>query len=115
MITRVEFTVKGDYDEITFRRNEGSSGCELNFHRQNGMAIARFKFDDMRKAVNILNGGARWIESCKEYADAGFDSMKWRPDSCFCSRCGHGFSVIDNCTEEFDFCPKCGAEMDGVE
>lgn len=66
-----------------------------------------------RKAIGVLNGGAHWIEDIKEYTDCGFSSLKWQPDTCYCSRCGHGFSVIDNCTEEFDFCPHCGAEMDG--
>lgn len=113
MINRISFTVKGDYDELTFRRSEDSPNCEINFHRHSGMSIARFLFADLRKALNVLNSGAKWLETCQEYADHGFDSLDWRPDTCFCSRCGHGFSMIDNCTEEFNFCPNCGAEVDG--
>lgn len=113
MIRRIEFEAKNDYDGITFRREPDSPYINIDFHRHNGMTMATFKFNDFRKALNVLNGGARWIEDIKEYVDAGYSFMDWRPDTCFCSRCGHGFSVIDNCTEEFDFCPACGAEMDG--
>lgn len=42
---------------------------------------------------------------------------KWKQDGddIICSECGHAFNVIDNCTELFDYCPKCGAKMDGGE
>lgn len=113
MINRISFGIKGDYDEMSFNREQDSPICRLEFHRQGEMAITRFKFNDFRKAIGVLNGGAHWIENIKEYTDCGFSSLKWQPDTCYCSRCGHGFSVIDNCTEEFDFCPHCGAEMDG--
>ena len=29
-----------------------------------------------------------------------------------CSECGKPFNIIDNCTEEFNYCPNCGAMMD---
>ena len=31
-----------------------------------------------------------------------------------CSQCKNVFSVIDNCTERFNYCPNCGAKMDEV-
>ena len=34
-------------------------------------------------------------------------------DEIHCSVCGAVFNVIDNCTETFDYCPHCGAKMDG--
>lgn len=34
-------------------------------------------------------------------------------DEIMCSVCGANFNIIDNCTEKFDYCPNCGAKMDG--
>ena len=50
-----------------------------------------------------------WVEypDCLRYDGAYAD------DQIVCSACHHVFSVIDNCTEEFDFCPNCGADMRG--
>lgn len=51
----------------------------------------------------------QWIEypDCLEYEDAYSD------DHIVCSVCGHVYNICDNCTEEFDFCPHCGADMRG--
>lgn len=50
---------------------------------------------------------AEWIEypECLVYDGAYFDSH------IVCSACKHVFSIMDNCTEEFDYCPHCGAKM----
>jgi len=32
-------------------------------------------------------------------------------DSILCPFCRNGWSVIDNCTETFNYCPHCGAKM----
>ena len=50
-----------------------------------------------------------WIEypDCLKYEDAYSD------DQIACSACHHVFSILDNCTEEFNFCPNCGADMRG--
>ena len=50
-----------------------------------------------------------WIEypDCLRYEDAYSD------DQIACSACHHVFSILDNCTEEFNFCPNCGADMRG--
>lgn len=52
------------------------------------------------KAVNEKGGGVNW--------DTPFFT-----DDIACSECLALFSVIDNCTERFDFCPHCGADMGG--
>ena len=50
---------------------------------------------------------AEWIEypECLAYDGAYSDSH------IVCSACKHVFSTMDNCTEEFDYCPHCGAKM----
>ncbi len=52
---------------------------------------------------------AEWIEypECLVYDGAYSDSH------IVCSACKHVFSIMDNCTEEFDYCPHCGAKMEG--
>lgn len=53
----------------------------------------------------------KWIEypDCLRYEGA------YTNDQIACSECHHVFSILDNCTEEFDFCPSCGADMRGEE
>ena len=50
-----------------------------------------------------------WIgyPECLAYEEAYSD------DHIICSVCTKCFSVLDNCTETFKFCPNCGARMDG--
>ena len=49
----------------------------------------------------------RWIEYPKalEYEGA------YLPEHIVCSACEHVFCTLDNCTEEFNYCPHCGAKM----
>jgi len=50
-----------------------------------------------------------WIgyPECLRYENALTD------DDYACSCCGEVFSCIDNDMERFDYCPHCGAKMDG--
>lgn len=50
----------------------------------------------------------RWVgfPECLKYPNAYSD------DHIVCSSCEECFSVLDNCTERFDYCPHCGAKMD---
>lgn len=34
-------------------------------------------------------------------------------DCIICSECKSSWNVLDNCTETFNYCPNCGAKMDG--
>lgn len=58
-------------------------------------------------AVPVVHG--RWIEYplCLGYAGA------YSEDHIVCSNCKSVWSIIDNDTERFDYCPHCGARMDG--
>lgn len=40
---------------------------------------------------------------------------RWAEDleDIICSECGCSWNLIDNCTETFNYCPNCGAKMDG--
>lgn len=61
-----------------------------------------------RQTLAILKEqDAEWIEypECLAYDGAYSDSH------IVCSACKHVFSTMDNCTEEFDYCPHCGAKM----
>lgn len=57
--------------------------------------------------VNVVHG--RWIEYplCLGYVGA------YSEDHIVCSNCKTVWSIIDNDTERFDYCPNCGAKMDG--
>lgn len=43
-----------------------------------------------------------------EWVQIGYDELM---DRITCSCCNEYFSTIDNCTEQFNFCPNCGADM----
>ena len=55
--------------------------------------------------VNVVHG--RWIgyPECLGYDGAYSD------DHIVCSNCKSVWSIIDNDTERFDYCPTCGAKM----
>ena len=63
-----------------------------------------------------------WIETAQEYYEminekgGGVDeNTPYFTDDIACSECLAKFSVIDNETERFDFCPNCGCAMKGGE
>lgn len=55
---------------------------------------------DYYKAVNEYGGGVN-------------EDTPYFVDDIACSKCLKLFSVIDNETERFNYCPNCGAEMSG--
>lgn len=64
---------------------------------------------DMLPAAQMRRG--KWIEypECLQYDGAYSD------DHIVCSACKSVWSILDNDTERFNYCPKCGAKMDGGE
>lgn len=42
------------------------------------------------------------------------ESLKYK-SSIECSVCGEAFNIINNETKRFNYCPHCGAKMDGEQ
>lgn len=57
---------------------------------------------DVRENVH-----GEWVE----YPESLKYEKAYSNDQIVCSECGEVFSVIDNDTERFYFCPNCGADM----
>ena len=49
----------------------------------------------------------KWVEFPESLAYEG----AYDDSFIVCSACNHAFNILDNCTEEFDYCPHCGADM----
>lgn len=79
--------------------------------------IADFPVEDVAPVVH-----GHWIDIPTEFYEAwqrkfgnerfGEDCPVLTEDDIACSECLTKFDVICNCTEEFDYCPSCGAKMD---
>lgn len=56
---------------------------------------------------NVSERTGTWIE----YPVALQYEGAYLPEHIVCSACEHVFCTLDNCTEEFNYCPHCGAKM----
>lgn len=54
MIRDITITAKGDYQRITFSREENSSTIDMSFSYPHGCSYASFNIEDMKKALEIL-------------------------------------------------------------
>ena len=55
-------------------------------------------------------------ECLVEYAPVKKKDVEWveeypGSDNIICKGCGSLWNVLDNCTEDFVFCPKCGGKI----
>lgn len=72
------------------------------------------------KTIDPVKHG-KWIEDAKTYYEQ-FDkrgmldeNTPYLVDDIACSVCLAKYSVIDNETERFEYCPECGAKMNKKE
>lgn len=70
------------------------------------------------EVIRITDGIAEAIEAMPTVDAEPVRHGKWQPmnerneiygDVYMCDNCGHGFVICEN----FHYCPKCGAKMDG--
>ena len=54
MIRDITITAKGDYQRITFSREEDSHTIDMSFSYPRGCSYASFNLEDMKKALDIL-------------------------------------------------------------
>ncbi len=77
---------------------------------------------DYTKKNHIMASHVILEDYAEQLYNAGYHKQKegeWKQqhgsyeDQIMCSVCGASFNIIENCTEQFDFCPNCGAHMRG--
>ena len=54
MIRDITITAKGDYQRITFSREEDSNTIDMSFSYPHGCSYASFNIEDMKMALDIL-------------------------------------------------------------
>ena len=55
MIEKITITSRGDYQSITFSREEDSNTIDMSFHYPRGCSFASFSLEDMKMALEILS------------------------------------------------------------
>lgn len=55
MVNEVSITAIGDYQKITFSRNENEEIIDFSFWYPHGCAYASFELKDLLEAIKILN------------------------------------------------------------
>jgi len=92
-----------------------------NMHTTNLVLMHADEIRNMPTIDPVRHG--EWVFA-DEWADIGkvidllrkfdMDPLDADIESIYCSCCGKGFNVCDNQdTDEFEYCPHCGAKMDG--
>ena len=79
MIKDVTITSKGDFQSITFSREEDSSTVDMSFHYPKGCGYASFSLEDMKTALGILsredNEDGKWTVAVEQ---ADFSEKIWQ-------------------------------------
>lgn len=67
------------------------------------------------KTGEWIGDAETFYKAVNEYGGGVDENTPYFTDDIACSKCLAKFSVIDNETERFDFCPNCGARMRGAD
>lgn len=67
--------------------------------------------EPMRKRGKWIEDAKTFYETVNKKGGGVNEDTPYFTDNIACSECLALFSVIDNETERFDFCPNCGADM----
>lgn len=98
-----------------FKRSMGEIDACLDYCKATGNEWAFIRAEtlkDIREGLGIQTRHyGVWVEypECLRYGGA------ISKDHIACSICGHVWSILDNDTETFEYCPNCGACMVGQE
>ena len=89
-----------EYIERSYIRKMAMLEIAYTMETETDAAVVLRMIDDAPAADVTPMVHGRWIE--------GFDEIK-------CSVCRREWSYCDNDTNTFNYCPNCGAKMDGGE
>lgn len=108
--------------KIIIRQGEQEPSAQP-FTEEQIQTVQELEFAQVEKAYELGKADrptGHWIENAQEYYEminekgGGVDeNTPYFTDDIACSECLAKFSVIDNETERFDFCPNCGCAMKG--
>lgn len=79
------------------------------------IAIKALYAEPERKKGHWIEDAETYYRAVNEKGGGVNEDTPFFVDDIACSECLAMFSVIDNCTEDFNFCPNCGADMRGGE
>ena len=86
----------------------GACGDRCPYNKEGQQCFQNMRHDVLEILKQQRQTPGRWVEfpACLQYEGA------YSEDHVACSVCGHVFCTLDNCFEEFLYCPHCGARMD---
>ena len=116
-----------DYEDKTEKQFQDSKELDIGDWIQHRIFVQNMSDIDRQTILNLpsispARPKGKWIESAEEYYKAinekggGVNTdTPYFTDDIACPNCLKMFSVIDNETERFDFCPNCGSYNGGGE
>lgn len=80
----------------------------IDRHKAFDMAIQALEEVEQYRALGTVEElkEAREKQASEKWVECPYE------DLIMCPSCNAEFSTIDNCTEQFDYCPKCGKRLE---